>query len=90
MEIIRPYDAEDNETNKCMLEVLERYTKKNNLIIDKAEIYLYGVKVFTEDNQIFIMNVAEIQRATIRNIRDYLYMKTEINGKQKRIPKSEW
>jgi hypothetical protein len=90
MKTVRPYEATDNELNKAMAEVLKRYTQRHGLEIKEIEIYECGVAINTEGNQRFSMNITESSYACNRQPSDYMYMKTTINGKQKRIPKSEW
>ena len=87
--IERPYEAEDNDWNIAERELIEYYCKRHNEKIVKYEIWTYSVKATTESGRMF-----HAQRtwggACIRKISTYLYMNEEINGKQKRIKKSEY
>jgi hypothetical protein len=78
-----------NELNKQMRGIVERYTTKNGLQIVDAECYKYAYIVKLADGRQINCNITENQTQNRR--RDHLiYMKIEENGKQKRIPKSEW
>ena len=90
MTIERPYNAIDNEINKKMQEIFIRYAKKHNYEIKTIKIYSKALLVETTTGKQFALNISDCSRMTNRNISDYFYMKIIINGKQKRIPKSEW
>ena len=90
MIINRPYEAIDNEVNKPMQKILERYAKKNNMKIETMKIYRMAVSIDTTNGEHFSMNMADCSRMTNRNISDYFYMKKTVEGKQKRVPKNEW
>lgn len=90
MIINRPYEALDNETNKAMQKIIIRYIKKIGLEIEVMSVFTMAVIVDTACGKHFSINISDCSRLTNRNISDYFYMKTTVNGKQKRIPKNEW
>lgn len=89
MNIIRPYDAEDNEINKEMLSIMMNYLDRNNIIPEEIQIYTYSVSAICKDSK-YIMSKAEGCRAKSYDQRNYFYMSKEENGKRTRIKKSEW
>lgn len=90
MKIIRPYEAEDNEINKEMQNLLIAYAEKNNLKIETMSIYKMAVRIDTTNGEHYCMNFTDCSRTTNKNMSNYFYMKKTINNKQKRIPKNEW
>lgn len=90
MTITRPYNAEDNEYNLAMSEIIEHYASKQGEVIVEKEIYKYAVYAKTETGREFIATKANGCRSGHYNIRNYIYMKEVVNGKQKRIKKEEW
>ena len=90
MTITRPYNAEDNEYNIMMGEILDHYTSKHGEIIEKKEIYTFAVIVYTKSGRKLKATKANGCRSSHFNVRNYIYLKEYINGKQKRIKKEEW
>jgi len=90
MIVNRPYDALDNEINKPMQNIIKNYVEKQGFEIEVMTIFGMGITVDTICGKHFSVNISDCSRMTNRNIRDYFYMKTTVNGKQKRIPKTEW
>ena len=90
MKITRPYNAEDNEYNIAMNNVLEHYTEKIGETITEKEIYTYCVWVKTESGREFQASKADGCRSAYYNVRNFIYLKELIDGKAKRIKKSEW
>ena len=89
MTITRPYGAEDNRVNTAQTEIITRYCKKIGEEVDSLEIYECAVVAVTKSNNTYIANISENSRA-MSNISKYTYLKQKINGKQIRIPKTEW
>ena len=87
--IERPYEAEDNEWNIAERELVNYYCKRHNEEIVKFEIWKYSVKAYTASGRIFYAQ-RTFMGAPIKKISTYLYLNEEINGKQKRIKKSEY
>ena len=79
MKITRPNNAEDNELNLKMNEILEHYLSKQGETIKEKEIYANSVIVLTESGRKFTTSV-----------RRYIYLNEFVNGKPKRIKKEEW
>lgn len=91
MEIIRPYKAEDNETNKDMREIIERYVSKIGENIQTMEIYGLSVKAMTESGNVYQISQADgCKVGTTYNQRHFFYMNKIVDGKRKRIKKEEW
>lgn len=90
MIINRPYGAMDNEINKPMQEIIARYAKKCEYEIEIMSVYEKCVAIDTTNGKQISITITDCSRLTNRNITDYFYMKTVVNGKQKRIPKNEW
>lgn len=90
MEIIRPYNAEDNNINTEMLKILKNYVKKENTKIETIYIYTLSVTLITQDGRIITMSKAEGSRARTFEKRNYFYMQETIEGKKRRINKENW
>ena len=90
MKITRPHDAEDNEFNLNMNEILEHWAKRHGEVIKEKEIYTYAVKIKTESNREIIATKADGCRSGHFNVRNYIYLKERIGDKSKRIKKEEW
>lgn len=88
MKITRPYNAEDNETNRTQTEVLKNWAKKHNETIKELEILEAAVIAMTESGR--EIRVIKADGSTNKNIRAYLSMYETVNGKRIRIKKSEW
>ena len=89
MIITRPYEAEDNELNKEMLNILVKYLAKEK--IEPSEIQIYGsaVNAICGDVEYYISK-AEGCRARTYEKRNFFYMQKKQDGKRKRIKKEEW
>ena len=89
MIITRPYEAEDNEINKEMFNIIMNYLKKNNINPEEIQIYGYCVSAIC-GNEKYIISKAEGCRAKTHMARNYFYMQIEKEGKRKRIKKEDW
>lgn len=90
MIVTRPHNAEDNEYNLAMNEIVEHWAKRNNEIIKEKEIYTFAVYIITESGREIIATKADGCRSGHFNVRNFLYLKEIVNGKHKRIKKDEW
>ena len=89
--IVRPYNAEDNETNQAMRKILEAYLNKINAAYDEIEIYGESVIIKTLDGKEYQMNKAQgCRMGTSYNQRIFFYMTENSTGKRIRINKKEW
>lgn len=90
MTITRPHNAEDNEYNLMMGEILEHYASRHGEVIEEKEIYTYAVYVRTKSGRELIATKADGCGSRHINVRNYIYLKEIVDGKQKRIKKEEW
>ena len=88
--IERPYEAEDNAINLAERELLQRYCNRHDEEINTFVIYAYFVEAHTVSGRKFIAKNANEQYSPCKKFTEYLYLNEEINGKQKRIKKSEY
>lgn len=88
--IIRIADAQDNELNLEMRKILNRYTEKKGLEIEKEEIYKCAVAFYIVGGGELRCNVTDSAYACNSKPSNYIYLKSIVNGKSKRVPKSEW
>jgi len=77
-----------NELNLKMKQAVENYCNKNQLIINKEEYGKYYYIAYINNNQEIICNIME--NVTSNKNLSKFYMKSKINGKQKRISKKDW
>lgn len=90
MKITRPHNAEDNDFNKAMNEIVEHWAKRHGETIVEKEIYTYAVWILTESGRQVGAIKADGCRSGYFNVRNYIYLKEIVNGKHKRIRKEEW
>ena len=90
MDVIRPFNAEDNEINTAQLEILKGWAKKHNEVIETVSIYGASVEIKTASGRQVIVCKAEGCRSRHYNVRNYFYMNETTGGKSKRIKKEEW
>lgn len=80
-----------NELNIIMQKIALQYINKHNLQLDKEEYGKYYYKAILKSNnqniQYLMLNITD---NITSDYAKYIYMKSSINGKQKRIPKNEW
>lgn len=89
--VSKPYGAKDNEVNTEMRAILERYLKKEGLVVSEIEIYGASVIAYTDTGRKFQMSKAEgCKVGTSYNQRNYFYMTETIAGKRVRIKKERW
>lgn len=89
MIIVRPFDAKDNAINTEQLNTLINYCKRHGEVIHKAEIYEMCVTAYTESGRMLIADITS-NWCSAKHMSNYVYLKEEINGKHKRIKKSEY
>lgn len=89
VEIIKANGVEYNEVNKEMLEILKKYLEKNNIFIDKIEVYGLSVSAICGNIKYYI-SITEESGLAYRNFSKYFYMNKIENGKRKRIKKQDW
>ncbi len=87
MTITRPYGAKDNATNTAAMDVIRHWAEKNGEEIAEAEILEQAVIVRTASGRDIRVNRTD---GATKNIRSYLAMYEEINGKRIRIKKADW
>lgn len=85
MKEFRPYDAKDNDINQMIKDVVLGYCKRHNEEVEELQIYEQSVIAKTTSGREIIGNITY---GMVK--KDYIYLKEEIAGKQKRIKKSEW
>lgn len=90
MEVLRPYNAEDNEVNKACVELLTGYAKKNNEVITRMSIYGKCVNIETESGRVIYASETNGCRSSHQNVRQHLYMAEYTTGKTVRIKKENW
>lgn len=90
MTILRPYNAEDNKINTEMRDIIEKYLKKNDEVINTIKIFGCTVEANTQSGREISITKAEGCMARTVEKRNYFYMKERVNGKWKRIKKEEW
>lgn len=89
-EIIRPFNAADNPINTYMLEILEHWADKNHLYIYTVQIYELSVHMRTSMGRNVVMRITDGHTSNNTDYRKYCYMVEIIDGKCKRIKKSDW
>ena len=72
---------------KMMVKLAENYTKKINDPIEEKVMYGQAMTFKTVSGRWFRINISENR---VNNSNPYIYMNEVVNGKNKRIPKSEW
>ena len=87
--IERPYEAEDNDWNLAERDLIKYYCDRHGEEINTFEIYKYSVIAYTVSGRKFLAQ-RTFMGAPIKKISTYLYLNEEVNGKQKRIKKSEY
>lgn len=90
IKIERPYETEDNAINLAERELLQRYCNRHDEEINTFVICAYFVEAYTVSGRKIIANNANEQFSICKKFTEYLYLNEEINGKQKRIKKSEY
>lgn len=70
-----------------MNKLAESYSSKLGDQIKEKEFFKFAMKFVTESGRTFNINISENIRNRNKN---FIYLKENVNGKQIRIPKSEW
>lgn len=83
------YDAEDNELNTAEKELILHYCERHNETIENLYVFKYHVTAYTKSGRELIAKTSSVAYTTKR-IANYLYINEIINGKEKRIKKSEY
>lgn len=90
MTITRPYDAENNDFNLAMDDILGHWAERHGEVISVKEIYTSAVKIRTESGREVMATKAEGSGSSHYNVRNYIYLKEKVGGKSVRIKKEEW
>lgn len=90
MVVTRPHNADDNEYNKAMNEILEHWANRHGEVISEKEIYTYAVSIITESGRELVATKANGCMSAHYNVRNFIYLKEIVNGKHNRIKKEEW
>lgn len=72
---------------KTMVRLAESYTKKIEDQIEEKVLYGQAMTFKTISGRWFKINISENR---VNNSNTYIYLNEVVNGKNKRIPKSEW
>lgn len=86
----RPYGADDNEINTEQVKILEHWANRHGERITAASIYEMGVKAETATGRTVLMTMTDGCRSKYKNVRQYMQMWEDVNGKRIRIKKAEW
>jgi len=88
--IERPYGSEDNECNTAERGLLQSYCNRHDEEINFFVVYKYCVEAYTLSGRKLIARQANAQFSVCKKFTEYLYLVEEVNGKEKRIKKSDW
>jgi hypothetical protein len=89
--IERPTESEDNNWNLAERDLLKYYCDRHGEEILVFEVYGWYVKAITFSGRVLIAKIADTCGfAFTEKFKKYLYMNEVINGKEKRIKKSEY
>ena len=80
-------EMELTNIQKTMVKLAESYTKKIEDPIEEKVLYGQTMTFKTKSGRWFKINISENR---VNNSNPYIYLNEVVNGKNKRIPKSEW